>query len=236
MFYWKSAFGAFMSIRQAMKRAAIICAAVAIVSVLAVRNGSADTLSLSGIGTPGVLPGTFNPSGTAAISADGIGVGTAITIFSGVSNTGGLSVSPNTSLTFTFMGKEAGYTNQLLFGNTVLFSNNVAPGTSSAPITANGGLLPFLFRAVTPGNLNANNGGAIAPGLQIAFARVSETVFYIFFDDGGAGPDKDFDDMVVRVTDPIATPLPGALPLFAGGLGTLGLLRWRRKRKNAAVA
>ena len=32
------------------------------------------------------------------------------------------------------------------------------------------------------------------------------------------------------------TPLPAALPLFATGLGGLGLLGWRRKRKNAAVA
>jgi hypothetical protein len=31
-------------------------------------------------------------------------------------------------------------------------------------------------------------------------------------------------------------PLPGALPLFATGLGALGLLGWRRKRKAAAVA
>jgi hypothetical protein len=30
------------------------------------------------------------------------------------------------------------------------------------------------------------------------------------------------------------TPLPGALPLFATGLGALGLLGWRRKRKAAA--
>jgi hypothetical protein len=30
------------------------------------------------------------------------------------------------------------------------------------------------------------------------------------------------------------TPLPAALPLFASGLGALGLLGWRRKRKNAA--
>jgi hypothetical protein len=29
-----------------------------------------------------------------------------------------------------------------------------------------------------------------------------------------------------------ATPLPAALPLFAGGLGALGLLGWRRKRKT----
>ncbi len=32
-----------------------------------------------------------------------------------------------------------------------------------------------------------------------------------------------------------STPLPAALPLFATGLGAMGLLGWRRKRKNAAV-
>jgi hypothetical protein len=31
------------------------------------------------------------------------------------------------------------------------------------------------------------------------------------------------------------TPLPAALPLFATGLGALGLLGWRRKRKALAV-
>ena len=33
----------------------------------------------------------------------------------------------------------------------------------------------------------------------------------------------------------IVTPLPGALPLFATGLGALGLLTWRRKRKAVAA-
>jgi hypothetical protein len=32
------------------------------------------------------------------------------------------------------------------------------------------------------------------------------------------------------------TPLPAALPLFATGIGGLGLLGWRRKRKALAVA
>ena len=46
---------------------------------------------------------------------------------------------------------------------------------------------------------------------------------------------------VVRISyeitsfDPILTPLPAALPLFASGLGVLGLLGWRRKRKAAAA-
>jgi hypothetical protein len=32
-----------------------------------------------------------------------------------------------------------------------------------------------------------------------------------------------------------ATPLPAALPLFATGLGAMGLFGWRRKRKGAAA-
>jgi hypothetical protein len=32
-----------------------------------------------------------------------------------------------------------------------------------------------------------------------------------------------------------ATPLPAALPLFATGLGAMGLFGWRRKRKNAVA-
>jgi hypothetical protein len=31
------------------------------------------------------------------------------------------------------------------------------------------------------------------------------------------------------------TPIPATLPLFATGLGAIGLLGWRRKRKNAAA-
>jgi hypothetical protein len=35
---------------------------------------------------------------------------------------------------------------------------------------------------------------------------------------------------------PAATPIPAALPLFATGLGGLGLFGWRRKRKAQAAA
>jgi hypothetical protein len=45
-----------------------------------------------------------------------------------------------------------------------------------------------------------------------------------------------FNPATFTVTEVTATPLPAALPLFAGGLGALGLLAWRRKRKNAAFA
>jgi hypothetical protein len=43
--------------------------------------------------------------------------------------------------------------------------------------------------------------------------------------------DAIFDNLSVTVNQ---TPLPAALPLFASGLGGLGLLGWRRKRKRKA--
>jgi len=51
------------------------------------------------------------------------------------------------------------------------------------------------------------------------------------------------DTVVLDVNDPVVldvntvstVPLPAALPLFATGLGALGLLGWRRKRKNTAT-
>jgi hypothetical protein len=42
-------------------------------------------------------------------------------------------------------------------------------------------------------------------------------------------------DVMGQMTQQVETPLPAALPLFATGLGGLGLLGWRRKRKAQAV-
>jgi len=44
------------------------------------------------------------------------------------------------------------------------------------------------------------------------------------------------DNVVGSAATPAGTPLPAALPLFATGLGALGLLGWRRKRTAVASA
>ena len=48
--------------------------------------------------------------------------------------------------------------------------------------------------------------------------------------------DTDLNSSVVTVDNLVVeqTPLPAALPLFVTGLGALGLLGWRRKRKQSA--
>jgi hypothetical protein len=51
---------------------------------------------------------------------------------------------------------------------------------------------------------------------------------------GGTNPPR-FNFAFSLESDVATTPLPAALPLFASGGGLLGLLSWRRKRKNAAV-
>jgi hypothetical protein len=54
--------------------------------------------------------------------------------------------------------------------------------------------------------------------------------------DGGTGSTTNLLDppVILSAPDaPTATPLPAALPLFATGLGAIGLLGWRRKRKAA---
>ncbi len=61
-----------------------------------------------------------------------------------------------------------------------------------------------------------NNGGTSATIVGVNNTPLTETVTFDF-------------------TTPTATPLPAALPLFATGLGALGLFGWRRKRKAAAA-
>ena len=59
-------------------------------------------------------------------------------------------------------------------------------------------------------------------------ATGSDTLEFSFFDVPSAFA---LDD--VSVTEVSATPLPGALPLFATGLGAFGFIAGRRKRKTA---
>ena len=62
------------------RNASVFCAAAAVTSILSFGAASAASVfSISGGGTPGVLPGNFDASGS--LTADGIVAGTGVTIF-----------------------------------------------------------------------------------------------------------------------------------------------------------
>ena len=65
---------------------------------------------------------------------------------------------------------------------------------------------------------------------NVTIANSASQILY-----SGTGLDASSNGFVTVTFDVAATPLPAALPLFATGLGAMGLFGWRRKRKAQAV-
>jgi hypothetical protein len=68
-----------------------------------------------------------------------------------------------------------------------------------------------------------------------ACAYNDDTSLTVFLSTGLAPTGNHVATSTITFTSTTATPLPAALPLFATGIGGLGLLGWRRKRKARAV-
>ena len=121
---------------------------------------------------------------------------------------------------------------KLLFSTPLDSLSFTVPGTGSTSTMAAWSATAFAAGAVQlsqvgngPTAPNSSAQTYILTGPEIVLVAFSETV-------GTAGNFLAFDDLTVT---PTPTPLPAALPLFATGLGALGLLSWRRKRKNAVA-
>jgi hypothetical protein len=227
------------------------CTLALVVAWIAVTDTSnkaeAATLSIVGGTVGGALPSNFNPAGWP--SPNGVDDGSPITVFDssndevGETGYGGLYVSPTSvTLRFTYLGKEAGNTNeaQIGFNNQVLFNTtNASVGDSvdvsfgAGDIAGDPGLVPFLFQTLseyTGGVVKtAVNGGLINDPLSIAFSAVFGNTVYAFFGDGYG--DHDFDDMTIAIS---VVPIPPALLMFASGLAGLGLLARRHARRGRA--
>jgi len=162
-----------------------------------------------------------------------------------------------TNIRVTILGSEAGFNNSFSFGsvtyntggNTNAFfdtglGNNDYLGTGIASWVVSNvatGLLNFSFgvnnnASTVVNGLNPDGSFANSPPNFFAsflpgFNSFGGSSVLLFLDDGGAGPDDNHDDLIVRLDiAPIPVPAAGLMLLLAlGGLGAMA-----RRRRNAA--
>lgn len=189
----------------------------ALVALSAMSASAVDVVISSSVAT-GLNPAGFDPT---------------ITGFSPVNGTiGTLAIDAPGLVTFTYLGKEAGFSNR--FFNTggsfspILDSNAV--GTASVQTYLAAGTLNFSFNTSSP-NISVVNGSATttSPTFAIFAGGTSGYKWVLGYDDSGAGPDRDFDDMVIGVT---VVPEPEAYGLALAGMGVVAFAMRRSRRAD----
>ncbi|HEY5806880.1 MAG TPA: PEP-CTERM sorting domain-containing protein [Povalibacter sp.] len=147
------------------------------------------------------------------------------------------------TVTYYYYGKEARYQNDFAAGDlwhssgsTPQMQNGFGDPFEIGTLDVTGGLLDFGFCAFSATSdvgcvTNAQNDGlGIGSWQSIAYSIVGDTA-WLFWDDSGAGPDDDHDDMLIKaVFKPTSVPEPGTLALF--GVGLLGLVAGARRKQK----
>lgn len=159
------------------------------------------------------------------------------------------TTAANVSLSFNYIGSLASATNTFMtpggaFTTPGLDETDGGDAFARPAITVNQALpdvIDFGYATTVNGAIVANGGNDSAGGGTINFLaaylepqrgggdvvwEITDTpsnAVLLLLDDGGAGPDLDYDDLGVVL---VATPIPAALPLFVAALVSLGLMRW----------
>jgi hypothetical protein len=179
-------------------------------------------------GSAGVLPGNYDPTpavpGVAPGFAGSIGAVLHLTAFA--------------VLKFEYLGKEASFNNRFHFdlnNDNVLDASDVqfstgstAPGSSFMAamdtLATYETVIPFAFgwNSTSANVLNILRALATSPNIFMAFDPNNAGSVLLFLDDSGAGPDVDFDDMIIRVSIVSEVPEPATIGMVGLALLMIG--------------
>jgi hypothetical protein len=192
-------------------------------------NGSSNTLVTStGFTANGVAIG-FSGGSPASGEYAGNSAGNYSSVFGGNNGNANYLVAGGTTgaVTATFGSSQTSLT--ILWGTVDSEAGrNVVVTTSAGTDTITGAQILAACGATTCGDgFGHTSSGAY--DVYVTITGLNSFTTATFSDTGASA--FEFDLAV-----PTATPLPGALSLFAGGLGVLGLLARRKKRKGVLVS
>jgi PEP-CTERM motif len=208
-------------IAMALKISTVTCAAV--IALIAPQTAGAASLSINDAVTP-------DGSIIFSVGQFDRGVGFVLdgtTLMSAGLGTASATVSEGTAASGPIIHT---FTGQFLTGGSL-----VMPTSGTIAFTEAGGgisdILTFSYTGGGAGNVATLTGSfvsdlttsLVAPPGAILVAEGTPFTF------------NNTNITASAVSDVDVVPLPGALPLLASGLGALGLLGWRRKRKAAAA-
>ena len=179
-------------------------------------SSGASNFSYADVGFIDNNLGTYNPSTQGAISS------ISASVYKNITTAGDFTSSTYTNTFHPLIYQDGTY-----YITNIPGPSYTAPGTtgwnllSQSDLTASD-FISFNLLNDTSGTSNPNFDG---DPMQFGLVQITSQ-------DVGGISTIDFDPLTLQLTQ---TPIPAALPLFATGLGGLGLLGWRRKRKAEAV-
>jgi len=233
--------------RATVGMTALVCAAL-----IAASGANASTLTEISFNGGPLVPVCTAPSGTSC-SGSASGAGVLVDTVGATSNAPGTATGANmlSSVLKITNSSSASVMLRLLAGVTDFLLPSGGPldlfshiGTT-APVGSSANLLAFTSSVDAANGQNTFPGTSNAPTLNpdltsgssskdsdllIASLAAPYSMTERFDFTLGAGTTVNFSASTILTPAPVI-PLPAALPLFATGLGALGLLGWRRKRK-----